>query len=107
MFKLNLRFGGTEMRSPNSSFRSVITPRLAGFLTFVCLQAATFTLLASLAAGQQQGEQTFASPGEAVEAMISAAKAGNTDGLMQIFGPDAKQVISSGDPVADKNTRDR
>jgi hypothetical protein len=39
--------------------------------------------------------------------MISAAKAGDTDTLAHIFGPDAKEVLSSGDPVADKNTRDR
>jgi hypothetical protein len=56
-------------------------------------------------AGQQSGQKTFASPGEAAQAMIAAAKADNTDALLQIFGPEGKELISSGDDVADKNSR--
>ena len=45
----------------------------------------------------------FATPEQAGDAIIAAAKAGNQDDLMAIFGPEAKQLLFSGDPVQDKN----
>src|SRR5262249_12790408 len=35
------------------------------------------------------------------------AKSGDTNALMQIFGPESKALLSSGDPVEDKNTREK
>jgi hypothetical protein len=58
------------------------------------------------AAAQQATQRTFDSPGKAAAAMFDAAKAGDTNALMQIFGPESKDLISSGDPVADKDTRE-
>ncbi len=46
-------------------------------------------------------------PTEAGAALFAAAKAGDRDGLLAIFGPDAKEVLFSGDDVVDKNNRDR
>ena len=37
---------------------------------------------------------------------IAAAKSGDQDALLAIFGPDSKEMISSGDPVQDKNAVD-
>jgi hypothetical protein len=48
----------------------------------------------------------FASPDEAGNALIAAAKSGDKDAVYAIFGPDAKGMISSGDPVQDKNAVD-
>lgn len=45
----------------------------------------------------------FASPEDAGNAIIAAAKAGDKDAVLAIFGRDAKDVIYSADPVADKN----
>ncbi|HEY1897221.1 MAG TPA: DUF2950 domain-containing protein [Terracidiphilus sp.] len=45
----------------------------------------------------------FATPEEAGDAVQASAKSGNQDELMAIFGPDAKQLLYSGDPVQDKN----
>ena len=36
-----------------------------------------------------------------------AAQAGDETALLEIFGPDGKEIISSGDPVEDKNSRDQ
>ena len=90
----------------NKSRRAIVQSVwvLIGFSAVLSL---ALCLPAGLAIAQQSGQQTFASPGEAAEAMIAAAKADNTDTLMHIFGSGAKEVLSSGDPVADKNTRDR
>ena len=46
----------------------------------------------------------FASPDDASNALLAAAKSGDQNGLMAIFGPDSKELISSGDSVQDKNT---
>jgi hypothetical protein len=47
--------------------------------------------------------QTFASPAEAGAAFLRAAKSGDQAALMAIFGPDAKDVLFTGDPVKDRN----
>ena len=46
----------------------------------------------------------FASPDDAGNALLAAAKSGDQNALLAIFGPDSKELISSGDPVQDKNT---
>jgi hypothetical protein len=45
----------------------------------------------------------FASPDDAGNALVAAIKSGDQNSLVQIFGPDSKDVISSGDAVQDKN----
>lgn len=51
--------------------------------------------------------RTFATPDEAGSALQAAAKADDEAALQQIFGPASKDVITSGDPVQDKNTAAR
>jgi hypothetical protein len=58
-------------------------------------------------AGEAAKQRTFASPEEAVKALIDALKAEDTKALSAIFGPGSEDVVSSGDPVADKARRDR
>lgn len=57
----------------------------------------------SFAATAQQ--KTFASADEAVKAAVAAAKSNDDKELLAIFGTSAKDLISSGDPVADKQRR--
>ena len=45
----------------------------------------------------------FASPDDASNALVTAAKAGDQNALLAIFGPDSQEIIFSGDPVQDKN----
>ena len=54
-----------------------------------------------------QDQKTFASPDEAVKAMLEALKAEDVKVLSAIFGPGSEDLISSGDPVADKAERER
>jgi hypothetical protein len=53
------------------------------------------------------GPKTFASPDEASSAVYNAAKSGDGQALIAIFGPDATDLIISGDPVQDKAGRDK
>ncbi len=56
-------------------------------------------------------QKTFKTPEEAVKGVIdavkSAAKSDDTKELLAIFGPAGKEIISSGDQVADKAGRER
>jgi hypothetical protein len=45
----------------------------------------------------------FASPDDASNALLAAAKSGDQAALLAVFGPDSKEVIFSGDAVQDKN----
>ncbi len=60
----------------------------------------TFALV-SVAAAQQ----SFKTPGEAAEALVAAARAGDRKGVLAVLGPSAADLVSSGDPVEDENTR--
>src|SRR5262249_17758128 len=53
---------------------------------------------------KKESIKTFASPDEAGAALQAAAKAPNDAALEEIFGPGAKDLLASGDPVQDKNT---
>ena len=52
-----------------------------------------------------QTHRTFATPDEAVKALVAAAKAGNLDALVEIFGPDSKDLIASSDPTTARQNR--
>jgi len=54
-----------------------------------------------------QTQKTFASPEEAVKAAVTAVKNDDDKELIAIFGASAKDLISSGDAVADKHRREQ
>jgi hypothetical protein len=59
------------------------------------------------AAGPQVGQQTFASAAEASGALVVALKADDPQALLKILGPNAKDIIASGDDAADKSEREQ
>jgi Protein of unknown function (DUF2950) len=50
--------------------------------------------------------KTFASPDDAAKALVEAAKAGNHDALIAVFGPGSQDIIFSGDTAQDKTNFD-
>ena len=48
--------------------------------------------------------QVFASPDDAGNGLLNAAKSGDPNTMLAVFGPNSKDIILSGDPVQDKNT---
>jgi hypothetical protein len=71
--------------------------------------AATAVLLIACMSGhstaQQQGQKTFSSAEEASSALVTAAQNNDEQALLEIFGPEGKEVISSGDAVEDVESR--
>jgi hypothetical protein len=58
-----------------------------------------------LEAGPKDGQRTFATPQEAVQATIDAAAHNDTAALLQLFGPEGKDIVESGDPAQDSDLR--
>jgi len=52
-------------------------------------------------------QERFKTPEAAVDALVAAAKAGDTKALVGVLGPQGKAVVSSGDPVADANIKEK
>ncbi len=74
------------------------------YATAVLVMILTMTAMQADAAVKQKG---FASAEEAVKAAIAAVKADDNKEVLAIFGSEAKDVIFSGDPVRDKQRRER
>src|SRR5215467_2591134 len=86
---------------------NTIMSRQFATVRFVTLLGLMILVASFAAAAQQTTQRTFDSPGKAAAAMFDAAKTGDTNALMQIFGPESKELLASGDPVADKDTREQ
>ena len=63
------------------------------------------TFLLAVALGTAPSQRTFATPQEAIQATIEASEHNDTAYLRQIFGTDRKNIVESGDSVADQNDR--
>jgi Protein of unknown function (DUF2950) len=94
--------GMTRQRPARMNFPSVVKFFFAVIAIALCSVACN-TSRQSVA---PVGPQTFASADLAGEAIYAAAKAGDTNALVSIFGVDAKDLLLSGDPVQDKAAMD-
>ena len=63
-----------------------------------CITAVAVLLAETASAAQK----SFSSPEEAVKSLVAAVVADNTKEMMAILGPGSKELISSGDDMADK-----
>jgi len=68
----------------------------------VCSVMVASTAIAATSSGQQ----VFPSAAAAARALVAAAHIDDMAALSSILGGDAKEILSSGDPVADNNARD-
>ena len=61
----------------------------------------------AVAAPAKNTQKSFSSPDEAMKSLVQAVRNNNTKELLAILGAGSKEIISSGDPVADKSGRER
>ncbi len=74
---------------------------LSGLVLVILLVA--FLPIRSMA--QQHGQKTFSSPEEASSALLAATQDNDEKTMIGILGPDARQIVSSGDEVEDATSR--
>src|SRR5690348_6759280 len=84
--------------------------KLSNVVAGALVTLSMFYLLAARVSAEQQEQGTaaiqqksFATPQSAVDALIQAAASYDVPTLLAILGPDGKDLVSSADPVRDKN----
>ena len=75
---------------------------LANLAAVVILLTACF---ATRSMGQQAGQKTFSSPEEAANALFAAAQNNDERAMLELLGPDGKEIVSSGDQAEDTRNR--
>jgi hypothetical protein len=73
------------------------TLAVVAFLLTACFPARSLA--------QQQGQKTFSSAPDASNALVAAAQGNDEKALLDILGPDGKQIVSSGDDTEDAQNR--
>ncbi|MGC2110355.1 MAG: DUF2950 domain-containing protein [Candidatus Korobacteraceae bacterium] len=64
-------------------------------------------VLSSLALAQESGQKTFATAQDAGKALYDAVNADDKPATLAVLGQSAANIVSSGDEVQDKNSRER
>src|SRR5580698_9303189 len=78
-------------------------PKLAPKLAVVAIILAACFPLGLMA--QQAGQKTFSSAQEAGMALAAAAESNDEKAMLEILGPDGKEIVSSGDAAEDAESR--
>jgi hypothetical protein len=87
------------MRHSKLNFKALHSGNLPKFAAVAILLLGA---MPAISRAQQQGQKTFASAEEASNALFTAVQSNDEKALLDIFGPDGKQVVYSGDDVQDK-----
>jgi Protein of unknown function (DUF2950) len=77
------------------------TREFSDLLKIAALATLLFACFAVDSAAQQKGQKTFSSPEEASKAVVAALQNNDEKAVLEILGPDATQIVSSGDPTED------
>src|SRR5271154_21010 len=100
-----MRLIETENR-PMRQSKLNFAPRQCGhFPKFAAVAIFLLGCMPASSQAQQPGQKTFATAEEASGALVAATEANAEQAMLAIFGPDGKQVVSSGDAVADRDMR--
>jgi hypothetical protein len=78
-------------------------------IVLVCLVALAMFLLGTAPASQAAGmpQKSFSSPEEAVKSLVAAVRSNDIKEMLAILGPGSRELISSGDDVADRAGREK
>lgn len=66
-----------------------------------------WSVAALAATATAKAQKHFATPEEALQALVAAAKSNDTSALQDVLGPGSKRIVESGDSVADNEARAR
>ena len=85
-------------------FRRLISALALLAMLFACGHFALFSQPAFAASAKQD---PFATAEQAMEAFAAAVAAGDAKGLSRMLGPEGNAILNSGDPVVDREARER
>jgi hypothetical protein len=86
------------------NYKILAAPLLLSMVPFALIIALISCSKPAKPVAEKAAQETFASPADAGAAFLNAAKSGDQDALLAIFGPDARDIFFSGDAVKDKDT---
>ena len=78
---------------------------LGDLLQITALAILLTSCVPARSAAQQKGQKTFSSPEEASQALVAAAQSNDEKAMLEILGPEGKQIVSSGDETQDAENR--
>src|SRR4029077_17557265 len=87
-------------------FKNLCSAYRCGHEGAIVALACSFLIFSSAVAAQSADQQVFPTGAAAAKALVAAAHTDDMAALSSILGGDAKEILSSGDPVADNNARD-
>ncbi|HUO78629.1 MAG TPA: DUF2950 domain-containing protein [Steroidobacteraceae bacterium] len=85
-----------------TSSNPILAAALIALLALAMPAAAEQTAAPAQPAAAKAAQQSYATPDEAVAALVAATRAADLKALLAVVGPSAEDWISSGDPVADR-----
>jgi hypothetical protein len=93
----NIYMRRTKLNFDKFYWASLPQLAMAALLLTVCFP--------SRSVAQQSGQKTFSSAEEASHALLTAAQNNDEKALLEILGPEGKQIVSSGDETEDAHSR--
>jgi hypothetical protein len=92
----------TKLNFNKFSGANLPVANLAGFVGIAIVVTLCFSF-GSMA--QQSGQKTFSSAEDASNALVTAAQSNDEKAMLDVLGPDAKHIVSSGDDAEDAESR--
>src|SRR4249919_1098836 len=77
--------------------------RIRTFLEVSAAMALASLTALALRAAEPARARAFDTPQQAAEALVQAAASGDEAAVIALFGPDGKDIVTTGDAVDDKN----
>ncbi len=77
------------------------------FIVPLIMMTVIFSLFQTASTARGETQKSFSSPEEAVKSLVAAIRAHDTNEIMAILGPGSKELIFSGDDMADKVGREK
>src|SRR5208337_785182 len=92
----------SHMQRAKLNFDNFHWAKLSKLAAVAVLLAACF---ATRSMAQQQGQKTFSSAEEACNALAAATQSNDEKAMLEILGPEGKEIVSSGDAAEDAQSR--
>src|ERR1700722_17152164 len=102
----NVEGTAKQQRLEMLDFKNLMMSEKYGHITAILAVAWSLIFGSTAIAATSSAQQVFPSGMAAAKALVAAAHSDDMAALSSILGGDAKEVLSSGDPVADNNARE-